>query len=129
MVIVAGSLANIALFLDSRGAGSELVTAAPSGEAAELAANVEIEATATPTASTAQVDPGSTSVSPSLSPPDVISTTYTVVSGDVLYEIAVRHGTTPNALIELNNLVDPNRIEVGQVLLLPSREPEVAPNS
>ena len=39
--------------------------------------------------------------------------------GDVLYQIAVQHGTTPQELASLNGLDDPNRIEVGQVLRLP----------
>jgi LysM repeat protein len=49
--------------------------------------------------------------------------TYTVVKGDMLYAIALRYGTTPQVLATLNELADPNVIEVGQVLLLPSAGP------
>lgn len=41
---------------------------------------------------------------------------YTVVSGDTLSKIAARLGMTWQALAELNNLSNPNLLEVGQVL-------------
>jgi peptidoglycan endopeptidase LytE len=43
----------------------------------------------------------------------------TVVSGDTLYKIAVRCGTSVNALKLANELTDVNQIKVGQVLLMP----------
>jgi LysM repeat protein len=43
----------------------------------------------------------------------------TVVSGDTLYKIAIRCGTSVNALKLANNLADVNLIHVGQVLLMP----------
>lgn len=43
----------------------------------------------------------------------------TVVSGDTLYKIAVRCGTSVNALKLANELADVNQIKVGQVLLMP----------
>lgn len=43
----------------------------------------------------------------------------TVVSGDTLYKIAVRCGTTVNALKLANELPDVNQIKVGQILLMP----------
>lgn len=45
--------------------------------------------------------------------------TYTVVAGDTLSKIASRFDTTVAALVELNNIADSSRIEVGQILLLP----------
>ncbi|MBE5767322.1 MAG: LysM peptidoglycan-binding domain-containing protein [Clostridiales bacterium] len=42
--------------------------------------------------------------------------TYTVKSGDTLAEIANRFGTTVAALASRNNIANPNRIYVGQVL-------------
>ncbi|MCW2928306.1 MAG: polysaccharide deacetylase family protein [Thermoleophilia bacterium] len=47
-------------------------------------------------------------------------TTYTVRSGDTLSAIARRFGTTVAKLTELNQIADPNRIRVGQVLKLPT---------
>jgi LysM repeat protein len=44
---------------------------------------------------------------------------YEVAAGDVLSRIAVRHGTTVKAIMELNNL-DSTRILVGQKLRLPA---------
>jgi LysM repeat protein len=44
--------------------------------------------------------------------------TYTVRAGDTLSSIARAHGTTVNALASLNNISNPNRISVGQVLAL-----------
>jgi len=43
---------------------------------------------------------------------------YTVKSGDSLYEIAKKHGTTVDELVKLNNLKDKNHIYPGQKLLL-----------
>lgn len=45
--------------------------------------------------------------------------TYEVQRGDSLFSIAQRFGVTMAALIELNGIDDPDRIEAGQVLQLP----------
>lgn len=47
-----------------------------------------------------------------------MASTYTVVKGDTLSEIAIRYGTTVTKLVKLNNIADPNYIVVGQVLKL-----------
>jgi LysM repeat protein len=47
------------------------------------------------------------------------SGTYQVQSGDTLSGIAAKHGTTWQVLADLNNLDDPRRLKVGQVLELP----------
>jgi len=44
---------------------------------------------------------------------------YTVVAGDNLTRIAARFGTTVAALVQANNIVNPNLIYVGQVLIIP----------
>lgn len=44
---------------------------------------------------------------------------YTVVAGDTLTRIALRFGTTVAALVQANNIVNPNLIYVGQVLNIP----------
>jgi LysM repeat protein len=46
---------------------------------------------------------------------------YEVKSGDSLYEIAKKHGTTVDELVKLNNLKDKNHIYSGQKLLLPGK--------
>jgi hypothetical protein len=57
--------------------------------------------------------------STSVAPPADGPRSYTVLRGDFLYDIARRHGTTTQALVELNAIPNPNRIEVGQVIVLP----------
>lgn len=47
---------------------------------------------------------------------------YVVVRGDVLERIARQFGVTDIALAERNNLAPPYRLEVGQVLLVPTPE-------
>ncbi len=46
--------------------------------------------------------------------------TYTVVRGDTMAKIAARLGVGLGALIEENEIDDPRRIEVGQVLRIPA---------
>ena len=46
-------------------------------------------------------------------------TTYVVQKGDTLYSIALKYGTTPNAIIRKNNLKN-NTITVGQTLTIPN---------
>ena len=123
LVIVAGSLANVALFFDSREADTQPVVGAGGRDAdrdvADDASGVSAGAGSASTTGLTLDPVLSDPVLPPLAPIDPFAETYTVVAGDVLYEIALRHGTTPLVLIELNGLVDPNLIEVGQVLLLP----------
>lgn len=45
---------------------------------------------------------------------------YTVKDGDTLSEIARRFNTTVAAIAQLNGIADPNRIYIGDVLLIPS---------
>ena len=53
--------------------------------------------------------------------------TYTVKTGDRLGDIAVRHGTTISQLTSANNISDPNLIQVGQVLIVPTGSGWVCP--
>lgn len=45
--------------------------------------------------------------------------TYEIQSGDSLFAIAQRFGVTVAALLEVNGIEDPDRIEAGQILTLP----------
>ena len=49
------------------------------------------------------------------------SATYTVRPGDTLWAIARRFGTTIEALVQANDIPDPNLIYPGQVLTIPGR--------
>jgi LysM repeat protein len=44
---------------------------------------------------------------------------HTVQAGENLYRIALRYGTTVNAIVAANNLPNRNSVRVGQVLLIP----------
>jgi mannosyltransferase len=44
---------------------------------------------------------------------------YTVQSGDTILKIALRFKTTVQALVEANNLKNPNKLETGQQLIIP----------
>jgi SH3 domain-containing YSC84-like protein 1 len=54
-------------------------------------------------------------------PPEGSGKYYEVRSGDSLYEIAKKHGTTVDELVKLNNLKDKKYIYPGQKLLLPGK--------
>lgn len=60
-------------------------------------------------------------------PPSGGTITYTVVPGDTLGAIARRFGTTVNAIAQLNGIVNPNLIRVGQVLLISGTPPAPTP--
>ncbi len=49
-------------------------------------------------------------------------TSYTVARGDTVYSIARRFNTTPAAIIQLNNLANPDQLVVGQTLLIPGAQ-------
>jgi LysM repeat protein len=51
--------------------------------------------------------------------------TYAVQSGDTLGSIASRNGTTIAELVEINDLTDPDRLSIGQVLFVP--DPNASP--
>ena len=53
--------------------------------------------------------------------PMIENETYVVMAGDVLWKIARAHGTTWQALAELNELQNPNLILIGQELLVPAK--------
>lgn len=46
--------------------------------------------------------------------------TYRVQAGDTIYSIGRKFKTSPNNIIASNNMLDPNRLEVGQPIIVPS---------
>ena len=48
---------------------------------------------------------------------------YVVREGDTLSEIAARFGVSEQAILEANPLSDPNRLLVGQELIIPPAQP------
>lgn len=53
---------------------------------------------------------------------------YIVQTGDTLSGIAAANGVSLETLIAINNLIDPNILEVGQVINLPELPSEMSPN-
>jgi LysM repeat protein len=70
-------------------------------------------------APTAEPTPVATPVATAAPSVPVVTRTYTVKSGDTLSRIASQFGTTIDAIVQLNNLPDRNRLRVGQVLKIP----------
>ncbi len=54
---------------------------------------------------------------------------YTVTWGDTLYSLARRFGVTVAAIVQANNLANPNYIRVGQVLWIPGQAAPPTPPS
>jgi LysM repeat protein len=54
---------------------------------------------------------------------------YTVQAGDTLYSIALRYGTTVEAIQSANGIVNPTYIRVGQMLIIPGGSGTPAPTA
>ena len=89
--------------------GTLLLTGCNGGDADQS------EPSASPSAATA-VSSAGPSPSPSQSPR---GETYTVEAGDTLSEIARRLDTTVEALVEANDIDDPDVLDIGDELVVP----------
>lgn len=56
----------------------------------------------------------------------VTSIQYIVQQGDTLLDIALKYGTTVEAITSLNGITDPQALKIGQVLLIPVTAPAAA---
>lgn len=63
-----------------------------------------------------------TSAAPAVEPTAVNGELYTVRPGDTLFFIAQRNGVTVNDIIRANNLSNPDRLTIGQQLIIPRGE-------
>jgi LysM repeat protein len=80
--------------------------------------------TATPTPTTPGVTPVPTDTPvPTVTPPAGVGFPYVVQWGDTVYSIARRFGVPPDAIVQANNLANPNFIRAGQVLIIPTLPP------
>jgi LysM repeat protein len=73
--------------------------------------------TATLVPSATLVPPPTEPLPPTPFPPDV--TLYQVMAGDNLYRISIRFNVPLEELIRANGILNPSRIYVGQVLVIP----------
>jgi LysM repeat protein len=80
-----------------------------------------------PTATPIPPGPTPTPGPPQPTPVPPVQQTYVVQPGDTLTRIAARFGTTVQALVQANNIVNPNLIYVGQVLIIPGSGPAPTP--
>ncbi len=84
-----------------------------------------VEATPTPEMELPETTPEATAqatleATPESTPAALLTDeTYTVVRGDRLIKIAERYGVTADCLTRANRLTNPNRILIGQTLLIP----------
>lgn len=76
-----------------------------------------VVATASPRP-TASMQPTATRTSAPV-PPVTGGILYRVQAGDNLFKIALRFGVTVNSLVQLNRIVNPSRIYVGQLITIP----------
>lgn len=53
--------------------------------------------------------------------------TYEVKAGDTLYRIAIAFGTTVEAIAQANNKADPNKLQIGEKLLIPVAPDQAKP--
>ncbi len=104
---------------EMRAANPELV-----GEAPILQPGQVLQVPGCVPAGGAAITPGA----PTLVPPPATATlagstngtTYTVRAGDTLFSIALQFGITSDAIIAANNLTNPDRLSVGQQLIIPA---------
>lgn len=93
------------------------------GQKLLLPAHARVGTTAPRTAAPSAPATARPAAAPSAATPAVEGATYVVQAGDSLSRIASRHGVTAARLAEANNITDPNRIRVGQKLVIPGAAP------
>ncbi len=65
--------------------------------------------------------PGSVTPPPTRCPMGTFA--YTIRSGDTLYLLAIRYNTTVEAIMRVNPGIDPNNLQIGQVICIPETTP------
>lgn len=95
---------------------TELPTSTP---AAPVETETPTSEVATPTPAVSPTEPAPTAVPEA---PAEGSTTYTVQPGDTLFSLAVRYGTTVDAIVQANGLTSASQIYAGQQLTIPLGE-------
>lgn len=103
----------------------EAATEAPEAVAPESSTPASQVSPSTPTLYS-PTRPGSPAAEALTSPPPpkvTPATTYQVVAGDNLWNIARKHGTTVAEIVKVNHLTNASRLMVGQRLIIPRESP------
>jgi LysM repeat protein len=96
-------------------------TATPSATPTQTAtATATVTATPTATAAASATPPGTPSPVSTPTPQPSPFSEYLVQAGDTLSSIAGKFGTTADELARINGITDPNTLDVGQKLLVPT---------
>jgi len=130
LAILAGSTAYFATkatvledHLARRGLQTGIVTPSPTNDL-----TTPTPATTTATATPSGASPTTSSLSPVSAAPTALaladrlsqpSETYTVVAGDTLYPLSLKNNMTLERLAEANGLLDPYKLTIGQILVIP----------
>jgi LasA protease len=115
--------------------GYSILTYQPGPQIDATAWSGNIQNVATPTSLYRTPDPNAPILSPTPDPPKQLPTVrtneiqYTVQPNDTLGKIAIKHGVSLNALIEANQITDPDILNVGQVLTIPAQEAAIPSTS
>jgi len=103
-----------------------VMPAGPSAVPAAATPMVAVDTSAPPAVRYSPTRPGSAAAAALESvpaPPVTPATTYTVVAGDSLWNIAKKHGTTVTDLAKANKLTNNSRLSIGQKLIIPGKTP------
>lgn len=135
--LVLGSFLALFLVLRPPESKSQAELVRPASPTAEPTATPESTPTpqpSTPTPAPATPDPTPDAAEPTPTPPSTPVSTpnptptptptpaafdYEIVAGDTLSDIAESFGTTVDAILELNPGLDPNTLQIGQIILVP----------
>ena len=113
-----GDQAGVVIPVGSTSPGPAATDGAVATTPEPTAAEPTVEPTEAPAAS-AEPSPTLVPTGPSPTPDDSNPATYKVRKGDTLSGIAARFATTVKILVELNDIKDPSKLRIGQVIKLP----------
>ncbi len=104
---------------DQLNVGQQVRVIVPPGVATPVPPVTSVTPASTPAAAPTTAPAAPTAVPPASGQGTGGFIIYTVQPGDILKDIAARHGVSLQALIQANNLPDPNNLEVGQQIRIP----------